>query len=409
MRLFFYARKEHIFVIGDDLMPSFSKYKTKQGWRWMFKLELGTDPKTGKRRNTTRRGFLHKPDAEEICRGLQSKLRNGESIVENNVIVKDYMKAFLNYYASTGKVKQQTVNLRKTQAKHLNNQFGFLKVRLITHAMYQQFIFDLKNINHLSKSSISGIHALGSMFFKRAKKDGIISKSPADDTDLPAFEVSIEEIETISEKYLEKDEINLFLDKVKEEKYKDMPNFFFTLIWTGMRIGELIALTWDDVDLDNSEINIRKTFVSSLRSTSSPKTKSSVRKISIEPEVIQMFKKQHALISEVELQDGHFNIHNLIFPKLIHFDRGSYYDQSLIERIMKRVMKKTGIKKTLTPHSLRHTHVSLMAEAGVSLEDIMVRVGHHNDAITKQIYMHVTKSRRKNTSYKFGELMRKKG
>jgi integrase len=58
------------------------------------------------------------------------------------------------------------------------------------------------------------------------------------------------------------------------------------------------------------------------------------------------------------------------------------------------------------PHSLRHTHTSLLAEAGVELLQIMERLGHTDDETTTRVYLHITKDRKKEASQKFGELMR---
>ena len=73
---------------------------------------------------------------------------------------------------------------------------------------------------------------------------------------------------------------------------------------------------------------------------------------------------------------------------------------------MIRLLKIAGLNQDLTPHSLRHTHVSLLAEAGVSLPDIMDRLGHGDDDTTKLIYLHVTKKKKKEASQRFAELMR---
>ncbi|WP_342453900.1 tyrosine-type recombinase/integrase [Paenibacillus turicensis] len=64
------------------------------------------------------------------------------------------------------------------------------------------------------------------------------------------------------------------------------------------------------------------------------------------------------------------------------------------------------MESDLTPHSLRHTHTSLLAEAGVSLEQIMQRLGYSDDKVTKKIYLHMTKPQRKEASQKFSELMK---
>jgi integrase len=73
---------------------------------------------------------------------------------------------------------------------------------------------------------------------------------------------------------------------------------------------------------------------------------------------------------------------------------------------MKRLLRIACLNEDLTPHSLRHTHTSLLAEARVSLEQIMDRLGHTDDQITKNVYLHDTQEMKKEASQKFGELMR---
>jgi integrase len=77
-----------------------------------------------------------------------------------------------------------------------------------------------------------------------------------------------------------------------------------------------------------------------------------------------------------------------------------------IENRMKRLLKLAGLNTNLTPHSLRHTHTSLLAQAGVGLPQMMERLGHKNEDTTKNIYLHVIKEMKKEASQKFKELMR---
>ncbi|WP_010651720.1 tyrosine-type recombinase/integrase [Oceanobacillus massiliensis] len=76
-----------------------------------------------------------------------------------------------------------------------------------------------------------------------------------------------------------------------------------------------------------------------------------------------------------------------------------------VQNRMARPLKIAGLNAELTPHSLRHTHTSLLAEAGVSLEQIMDRLGHPDEQITKNVYLHVTEEMKKEASQKF-KLMR---
>ncbi|MNI90207.1 Tyrosine recombinase XerD [compost metagenome] len=72
---------------------------------------------------------------------------------------------------------------------------------------------------------------------------------------------------------------------------------------------------------------------------------------------------------------------------------------------MKRVLQIAGIDKDLSPHSMRHTFTSLMAEAGASLEQVMEMLGHAGDEMTKRVYLHTTKAKKKDAVKKFSDLL----
>ncbi|WP_282939457.1 tyrosine-type recombinase/integrase [Paenibacillus sp. RC67] len=73
---------------------------------------------------------------------------------------------------------------------------------------------------------------------------------------------------------------------------------------------------------------------------------------------------------------------------------------------MRRILKQASLVTNLTPHSFRHTHTSLLAEAGVGLQEIMERLGHKDDEKTKSVYLDVTKTMKKEASHKFNQLMK---
>ena len=78
-----------------------------------------------------------------------------------------------------------------------------------------------------------------------------------------------------------------------------------------------------------------------------------------------------------------------------------------VETQMKRILKKVDLNPNITPHSLRHTHTSLLAEAGVGLEEIMDRLGHQDDDVTRKVYLHVTTTMKTEAANKFSQLMKK--
>ncbi|MBM7663302.1 integrase [Bacillus mesophilus] len=122
--------------------------------------------------------------------------------------------------------------------------------------------------------------------------------------------------------------------------------------------------------------------------------------------MIQALKKHKEVQDHIIKQLGNeYHNKNFIFTKM---ERQYGYPIVIktIQNRMKRLLTIAELNTNLTPHSLRHTHTSLLAEAGVSLEQIMDRLGHTDDQITKNVYLHVTKEMKKEASQKFSELMR---
>jgi integrase len=186
---------------------------------------------------------------------------------------------------------------------------------------------------------------------------------------------------------------------------------FLVLSYTGMRVGELVALKWKDVDFVNHTISITKTYYNPNINTLKyqlvpPKTRKSRRKIIVDEDVIIALKEHKKKQDQViqELGEAYFN-NNFIFAKM---ERQYGYPIVIktVQNRMARLLAIADLNRKLTPHSLRHTHTSLLAEAGVSLEQIMDRLGHTDDQITKNVYLHVTQEMKKEASQKFSELMR---
>jgi integrase len=388
-------------------MPSFSKYKTKQGWRWMFKMEMGNDPKTGKRKNTTRRGFKSKGEAQDVLERFKLQLKKGLINKNSDILVKDLFKKWFAHYKETSGNKPQTLKKRLSDSHRLIEEFAYTMARKVTHFDYQEFILDLKREHDLEKSTIKNIHAVGHMMFSYAKKEKIVQESPADEIDMPSTYVSVEKVKDVAKRFFELDEIDPFLRAAQEVCPDDIRRIFFCMIWTGLRPGEILALEKNDLDQEQRLLDISRTHVNDIRGlTTVPKTASSIRTIMVEPEVVEAIKEQLAVVEGIENKYLPMKNNQLIFPRLSGPKIGERYQEQTLNYYIQKVIAHAGIDKHITPHKLRHTHVSLCAESGVSLEDIKARVGHHDDKITEAIYMHVTKNRRKNMSTVFGDYMR---
>lgn len=395
-------------------MASFQKYDTKQGKKWLFKIDIGIDPLTGRRRTTTRRGFESKKKAKDAADELEYQLKRGFSGKDDKLTVKEMADRWMKVYAASGNVKKKTVQTRVFTMKNIISAMGSIKIQNITYDMYQDFLIQMKEEKHFSATYIQSIHAIARMIFKLAKRRGIIYVDPTEDIVIPKYELTVEEIEEITQKYLETSELFEFLDAAKESRFKDAYDIFATLAYTGMRIGELIALNRKNIDRENRIIYVRETYsnVSTTLSTASftpPKTMGSIRPITFECDVAEIFDRQDHFIKEAKLEfQNAFHDDGLMFPKLHFTHKGHAYYENFLNVSFKEILATTTIKKKLTPHSLRHTHVSLLAEAGVDLTSIMARLGHISGKTTTKIYMHVTKTMQRSAAQKFSDLLRKK-
>ncbi|APT48964.1 integrase [Bacillus safensis] len=395
-------------------MASIQKYETKKGIRWMYVIENGIDPKTGKRQRIPKRGFLREKDAKQAAAEMEYILGKVKLDMKNKITFKELCDEWHSVYKLSG-VKNSTLRTRRKEIKHLNKHLGHKKVKDITDKEYQKMLFKLKEDDELSKGNISNIHSVAIMVFRRARQQKIILDDPTEFAQLPKDIKTVEDLEqkSIEDKYFEKTELKTFLDIARSNFNHEYFTMFFLLAWTGMRIGELAALKWSDVDFENNSISITKTYYNDKDNTKefeilTPKTKGSIRVIDIEPEVISILKTHKANQNAVKIaiKDEWFD-GNFIFGRM---KRTKYYGYppavKTIQNRFNTVLKKSGIQKKLTPHSLRHTHTSLLAEAGVDLHRIMARLGHTEDKTTRLVYLHITSDRKKEASKMFGDLMR---
>ncbi|WP_246062938.1 tyrosine-type recombinase/integrase [Paenibacillus ehimensis] len=129
----------------------------------------------------------------------------------------------------------------------------------------------------------------------------------------------------------------------------------------------------------------------------------SIRKVSIGDSVIKALKSQLAW-REQKIKNGEV-VHNSDFIFFSIYKPGYPASAKWVWDRFTKYVKLAGLPKNLTPHSLRHTHVTLLAEAGEQLAVIQERLGHKNDEITKRIYLHVTAEQRKAIPDRFEMIM----
>ena len=183
-----------------------------------------------------------------------------------------------------------------------------------------------------------------------------------------------------AEKYLEREELQRLLGAMRVADWRILTQF---LALSGLRIGELIALTAADVDLAGRNISVTKTFSLVINDVSTTKTETSTREVFIQDELLPVCRDIMRRRTRIRKEFGASS--PLFFPS----EDGGYMKYAAYLKYFRENCA-AAIGRPLSPHALRHTHVALLAEHGISLEIISRRLGHSGSQITRDVYFHVT-------------------
>lgn len=390
-----------------------------KGKKWVCVADGPSDPVTGKRRQISRRGKTKKEAAKRVEDAIRKLEENGIDEKKVRKMTFDKLAAeWLKVYALTG-VKKNTVRIRRKEIKILLRYIAKVNVDKISSKMYQDILIDLSKPNKKRKpvsyarNTIEGVHTTAGMIFRYAVQEKLIKESPTTYAVIPKKRKTVEEIENedIEDKYLEINEVSEFLDVVEKYGLYLDTEWFYLLVFSGMRSGELCALKWSDLTFNKNLVRVTKTLTNETNNMKKyeltpPKTEGSVRTFDI-PEYVMNLLKQHKIKQMKLLEAGRlkykedFHEANFVFCR----DNGYPFAPKNILVRMERLIEKTTIKKHATPHIFRHTHISMLTAAGVDLATIMERVGHEDIKTTMKIYTHVTKKMKEDASQKINQTL----
>jgi integrase len=238
-------------------MASYQKYTTKQGQMWLFKMDTGINPQSGKRQTTTRRGYKTKKEAQAAAAKLEQELTSGLLINNNNYTYQDIYEQWYSNHSKTIKPSTRTTIESKFK-NHILPRFGRIKLKDITKTYCQKMINEIAE----TIASVNDIKIQANQVFKYALKMDIITNNPMEHVSLPrqTNELISAVSETDMRNYWTKEEIKHFLEITKNElSFRDHV-LFHLLIYTGARKGELLALTWDDIDFEAGSLRLWKTL-----------------------------------------------------------------------------------------------------------------------------------------------------
>ena len=330
--------------------------KDKKTGKWLIQYRY-TDWQ-GKRRKSTKRGFATKREAEEWLRNFLITQK-----ADFDMKFEDFWKIYCADMET--RLREHTMRTKKyiVELKILP-YFGNKRVNDITAADIRQWQNELIKMGY-SPTYLKTINIQLSAIFNYAvryydlksnpcAKAGSMGKSKAEEMDFWTGE-----------------EFRKFIDSVMNKRLSYMA--FMILYWTGMRLGELLALNPKDVDLEKRTISITKSYqrLGKKDVITPPKTSKSKRVITI-PEFLAADIKDY-MDSLYDLQED-----DRLFPIT------KYY----LEHEMQRGIKESGVKR-IRVHDLRHSHASMLIELGFSPLEIANRLGHEKVETTLNTYAHL--------------------
>ena len=254
---------------------------------------------------------------------------------------------------------------------------GHIPLNRLTAKDMQQFFVWLKTEGRadqsdgetgLADSQLRNIHSLCWRALEKAVSGNLIPQNPASGCKLPPARKG--EMNLLSREAMQK-----LLIQAKEEKYYEL---FLLEFATGLRLGELTVLQWEDLNLTTGELRISKqaVVIGSEVVVTEPKTKAAVRTLLLPPKVLEVYREYRKR-----------NVSRWLFPSPKKED--SPLLPSVVRQRLHRLLDHAGCER-MRFHDLRHTFATLALESGKDVKTLSAMLGHVSAATTLDIYTHIT-------------------
>lgn len=312
--------------------------------------------------------------AENRRSRLQAKVEDGEFVepAKGRKTVADLCDLWL----ADQTCKPQSLLKYRAVVKHIVGRLGDRQLRTLEPRDVEELARDLRDL--LDPGYVRLMVSLFRRVLRMGVRLGFLLANPAD-----AAEPKYRTVRKDKPEPLTHEEVRTFLGYVKENRPEWYP-FFVTAIWTGMRVGELLAMKWENVDWEARTYTVRENLARD-RTFGEPKTPESQAAVPLTPSVLETLRQQQALL-EARRQWGRRDLRtDLVFVNSV----GKPYDYAtVVFKVFKPFLAAAGVRE-VNFHVLRHTCGSLLLSTGSTMKGVQTHLRHSRIEITMNLYAHL--------------------
>jgi integrase len=351
---------------------------------WTIVYDLPVDVVTGRRRQKSQTVRGTKRDAERVLREVLLSLERGSYVKPNKITLGELLRQWLRDYASMNTTERTQESYASIVGRHLIPGLG--RISLVDlqaqniQGYYAKKLSDGRadGKGGLSARSVVYHHRILSKALDYAVKMGLVVRNVAKVVEPPR-------VGRVTMQTLSPEEVSRFLDVARDTDYYV---YFATLLYTGLRRGELLALRWRNLELGSGTLSVVETAYrlgNGEYRVKEPKTAQSRRTVVLPPSLVELLKTYRFDQELLRIQLGiSLSPDDFVFIR----PNGSPMNPNAVTLAFRRIIKRAGLKG-IRVHDLRHTHASLMLMAGIHPKVVSERLGHANIGITLDLYSHV--------------------
>lgn len=352
--------------------------------KFLVRIYLGTDG-NGRRkyRNQTINGT--KADAQKALNKMLREQDLGTLLEPTRMTLDEYLDHWLKT-AVKPRVRPSTLaEYKATLRRYVREPLGAYRLQQVQPADVQAVYAAMRDQG--ISGSVRYVHTILRDALGQAVKWQMLARNPADYVDLPK-----RKSKSVM-RAMTQDEVDRFLRAAQRSKWHPL---FETLIATGLRPSEALALTWKDVDLGKATLTVRRSVRWAKRWVfSEPKTASSRRTLTLPHGLVSALSRHMETMRELGLPD-------LVFCGI---DGEPVHQRGIVSDAFKPALERAGLPKSIRLYDLRHTHATLLLLAGVHAKVVAERLGHSSIKTTLDTYSHVLPGMQKEAAEKLDGLL----